>query len=210
MRHGMGCNLRPRKLSGNPFSSIDAAYAFAFAMVVWILSEIIGGNVIPWVRRHGSRVQRRNRGSNTLVIVAWVAAFGVSAGFAGGGIMLLPDWFSYVGVVVILAGVALRQWAIAVLGRYFSGVIGVQEDQKVVDTGPYHRVRHPSYTGALLILAGIAASFRSIGAILTVILIFALVYGYRMVLEERVLVSELGDSYVEYMKRTKRIIPFIV
>lgn len=197
-------------MSGDPFPSADAAYAFASAFLVFVLSEIVGARIIPDRRRQGSEVRRRNRGSNALVIVSWVALFGVSAGLAGNGVMLLPDWVSFIGAVLILLGVAVRQWAIAVLGRYFSVVIGVQEGQKVVEVGPYHLVRHPSYAGALLVLVGIALSFGSLGAVLAAILIFGLVYGHRMVVEERVLVSELGDSYVEYMKHTKRVIPFLV
>jgi hypothetical protein len=46
---------------------------------------------------------------------------------------LLPDWIYYVGIFVMVAGIAFRQWAIAVLGRYFSDVIGVQAEQKVVE-----------------------------------------------------------------------------
>jgi protein-S-isoprenylcysteine O-methyltransferase Ste14 len=145
-----------------------------------------------------------------LIYVAWVLVLVISAALGAKGVLLLPAWFTYVGDAVLLAGVALRQWAIAVLGRYFSGVIGVQQDQKVVETGPYHLIRHPSYAGVLLILVGIAASMLSLVAVAAAFLLFWLGYGYRMLVEEKVLVSELGESYVEYIKRTKRIIPFLL
>jgi protein-S-isoprenylcysteine O-methyltransferase Ste14 len=45
-------------------------------------------------------------------------------------------------------------------------------------------------------------------ATLVSIAIFGIAYGYRIFVEEKVLISELGDSYVEYMKRTKRVIPY--
>ena len=210
MRHDTRRRLRLRNLSGNPFPSTEAALVFAFALLVFALSEIIGARILPGRKRQGSEVRRRNRGSNTLIIVSWVILFGVSTSLAENNVLLLPDLLSFAGAAVILLGVAVRQWAIAVLGRYFSLVIGVQEGHKVVDSGPYRLVRHPSYTGALLILVGIALSFRSLAAVMAAILIFGVVYGYRMLVEERVLVSELGDSYVKYMMRTKRIIPFIL
>jgi len=133
----------------------------------------------------------------------------ISAALGERGVLLLPGWFTYVGDAIMLCGVALRQWAIAVLGRYFSGVIGVQQGQKVIDAGPFHYIRHPSYAGVLLILIGIAASMLSLAAMVAAFLLFWLGYGYRMLVEEKVLVSELGDSYVNYEKRTKRIIPFL-
>jgi protein-S-isoprenylcysteine O-methyltransferase Ste14 len=74
------------------------------------------------------------------------------------------------------------------LSRYFSGVIGVQQGQKVVGASPYRLVRHPSYAGALLILIGIAASMLSMAAVAAAFLLFWLGYGYRMLVEEKVLV----------------------
>jgi protein-S-isoprenylcysteine O-methyltransferase Ste14 len=88
--------------------------------------------------------------------------------------------------------------------------IGIQEGQKVVDRGPYRLVRHPSYTGILLILVGTGLTFQSLAAVLIVLLIFSLAYGYRIYEEEKVLTLELGDVYVEYSKRTKRLIPYIL
>jgi protein-S-isoprenylcysteine O-methyltransferase Ste14 len=110
----------------------------------------------------------------------------------------------------MLAGTVFRQWAIAVLGRYFFGVIGVQKEQKVVETGPYRWIRHPSYTGVLIFLVGMGLAMQSWAAMLVNIVIFGVAYGFRIFVEEKVLIRELGNSYVEYMKRTKRVIPKIV
>jgi protein-S-isoprenylcysteine O-methyltransferase Ste14 len=198
------------EVTGNVFPSATAAWAFAAVFFVWIVSELLGGIVIPSMRRRGERVQQRSSGTGAMIMVAWVLALGVSAYLSENHVLQLPDWFTYVGDIVLLAGVALRQWSIAVLGRYFSGVIGIQQDQKVVEAGPYHLIRHPSYAGALLILIGIALSMLSIAAVASAFVLFWLGYGYRMLVEERVLVSGLGDSYVNYMKRTKRIIPFLL
>ncbi|MGD0319361.1 MAG: isoprenylcysteine carboxylmethyltransferase family protein [Nitrososphaerales archaeon] len=197
-------------MTGSPFPSDYAASAFAFVFFVWVVSEVLGGTVVPSIRRRGARVQRRRHGYGVLVYVAWALVLGISASLGENGVLLLPVWFTYVGDAVLLAGVALRQWAIAVLGRYFSGVIGVQQDQKVVEAGPYHLIRHPSYAGVPLILIGIATSMLSLAAVVAAFLLFWVGYGYRVRVEEKVLVSELGDSYIDYMKRTKRIIPFLL
>jgi protein-S-isoprenylcysteine O-methyltransferase len=198
------------EVTGNVFPSDAAAYAFAVVFLVWIVSEVLGGTVVPSIRRKGAKVQRRSSGTGVLVLVAWILVFGLSAYLGENRLLLLPDWFTYVGDIILLAGVAVRQWAIAVLGRYFSSAIGTQLGQNVVEAGPYRLIRHPSYAGVLLILIGIAASMLSLAAVASAFLLFWLGYGYRMVVEERILASELGDAYTRYMKRTKRVIPFLL
>lgn len=191
------------------FTSSYASAGFVITVICFFLAEVIGGKIIPWTRRRGAKVQRRAVGLNTMVYVSWIIVFGVSMGFAGNSIAFLPNWIYYVGIVVMLAGTAFRQWAIAVLGRYFSGVIGVQKEQKVVESGPYRLIRHPSYTGVLIFLVGMGLAVQSWAVVLANVIIFGVVYGYRMFVEERVLVRELGADYTEYMKRTKRVIPYI-
>jgi protein-S-isoprenylcysteine O-methyltransferase Ste14 len=192
------------------FTSDFAMIGFEVTLVCFFISEVIGGTIIPRIRRGGARVQRRNVGSNTMVMVSWIVILGFSLSFAKMGLALLPDWLYYVGIAVMGAGIAFRQWAIAVLGRYFSGVIGVQKEQKVVESGPYRLIRHPSYTGALIFLAGMGLAVESWAAVLVNIAVFGVVYGYRMIVEEKVLICELGNSYVEYMKKTKRVVPKII
>ncbi len=195
---------------GSVFPSSAAAIGFGITILIWFLSEIVGGRILPALRRGGSKVERRNVGSNTLLWICWIIIFAVSFGFAGKSIALLPSWTYYIGIVAMISGIVLRQWSIAVLGRYFSTVIGIQKNQTVVDRGPYRFVRHPSYTGVLLIVVGLGLAVQSWGAVVVAVVLFGVAYGHRMLLEEKVLISALGDSYLQYMKRTKRIIPFAV
>jgi protein-S-isoprenylcysteine O-methyltransferase Ste14 len=88
--------------------------------------------------------------------------------------------------------------------------VATQAGQHVVKTGPYRLVRHPAYSGALLIMVGIGLALQSWGAVLVILVIYGSTFGYRMRNEEKVLVSELGDEYVRYMKTTKRIIPYLI
>ena len=140
-----------------------------------------------------------------MVYVGWMVVLTVSAVFGKDGIAFLPDWIYLVGIVFMFGGIVFWQWAISVLGRYFSGVIGVQKEQKVVDTGPYHLIRHPSYTGALIFYVGMGLAVQSWAAVLVAVIVFGAVYGYRIFVEEKVLINELGNNYVDYKKRTKRI-----
>lgn len=183
---------------------------FNIVIILWLLSEVVGGRIIPSLRRRGTKIERRDTGSALLIIGGIILSIAIAFTFAASGIAMLPGWVSYVGIALMVAGIIIRQWAIAVLGRYFSPVVGIQEGQKVVKTGPYRLVRHPSYTGALLIIGGIGLALQSWGAVLVLLVIFGITYGYRMRMEEKVLVSELGDEYIQYMKTTKRIIPYII
>jgi protein-S-isoprenylcysteine O-methyltransferase Ste14 len=187
-----------------------AAALFISVYFLMILTEIIGGLIVPHARRHGTEIKKKERGSGKLTSASVAVSFLVAYFFALSGITLMPSWFFYLGIVIIILGIIVRQWSIAVLGRFFSPTIGVQEGQRVVETGPYRLVRHPSYTGVLLILVGVGLAFQSLAAILVILLMFSVAYGHRINEEEEVLVSELGEEYVKYMKRTKRLIPYIL
>jgi len=153
---------------------------------------------------------KRDRGSGALIIFTVFVSIilALSLGYARVG--PLPDWVFYPGIFLMLLGVLVRQWAIAVLGRFFSLTVRVAEDHQVVVRGPYRLVRHPSYTGVLITFIGLALAVQSSGALLVLLAVFGVSYGYRMRVEERVLLSELGHDYAEYMKRTKRLIPFLI
>jgi protein-S-isoprenylcysteine O-methyltransferase Ste14 len=193
-----------------PFPPDLAAIYNSFAIFLWILSEIVGSGIIPYLRRRGTKIERRDRGSQLLIIGFVILSIVISSLFASRGIALFPAWVSYVGTTLILVGIVIRQWAIAVLGGFFSAAVGIQKGQKVVTRGPYRLVRHPSYSGILLIVLGVSLSYRSPGAIIVNLFLVGLALGYRINLEEKVMVSELGDEYVQYMKRTKRLIPYIL
>ena len=187
-----------------------AAAQFFVVYFLMLLTEIIGGIILPRKRRRGTEITKKEKSSGWLTSLSVVVSFVVVYSFALLGIALLPNWVFYFGLVVILIGIVVRQWSIAVLGSYFSSTIGVQDGQKVVDKGPYRLVRHPSYTGILLILVGMGLAFQSWAAVLVILLTFGFAYGFRMYAEEKVLTLELGDEYVEYMKRTKRLFPYIL
>jgi protein-S-isoprenylcysteine O-methyltransferase Ste14 len=87
-------------------------------------------------------------------------------GFGYAGIGILPDWAFYLGIFLMFLGILVRQWAIAILGRFFSLTVRVAEDHRVVEKGPYRLIRHPSYTGVLITFIGLALAVQSWGALL--------------------------------------------
>jgi len=183
---------------------------FDFAYFVWIASEIFGAVLIPRLRRRGATRVRRDRGSGALVMVTVFFSISIAFAFGYAGIGMLPDWVFYLGISLIFLGVLVRQYAIAILGRFFSLTVQIAEDHKVVEKGPYRLVRHPSYTGVLITFIGLALAVQSLGALLVLLVVFGISFGYRMHVEEKTLLSELGQDYNSYMKRTRRLIPFII
>jgi protein-S-isoprenylcysteine O-methyltransferase Ste14 len=192
------------------FTSNNALIGFVIVFICFFVAEQIGGVIIPAKRRGGARVKRSHVLSNIIIYFSWPVILFLIFIFAAIDIVPLPDWAYYIGLAVMITGIVFRQWAIAVLGRYFSRAIGVQKEHKIVESGPYHLIRHPSYAGVLIFWVGMGLAVQSISAVLIALAVFCLVYGYRIYVEEKVLINELGDSYVEYMKRTKRVIPYII
>ena len=192
------------------FPSSIAALVFYIMYLLLILSEVMGGVILPRLHRRGTEITKKDKGSSQLISLGNFVSVVIVFSFALSGTAMWPSWVYYPGILLMVMGIVLRQWSMAALGSFFSGTVGVQEGQKVVDTGPYRLVRHPSYTGGLLIFAGMGLALQSWGAILLIVLIFGLAFGYRIYVEEKVLVSEFGEEYVEYAKRTKRLIPYIL
>ena len=192
------------------FASGLGLVLFDFSFFVWIASEIFGAALVPRLRRRGAVRVKRDRGSRALITVAILVSM-LSAFYLGyAGVGALPDWIFYAGIFLVFLGVLVRQYAIAILGRFFSLSVQIAEDHKVVDKGPYRLVRHPSYTGILITFTGLGLALQSLGAVLVLLLFFGISFGYRMSVEERTLLSGLGSDYAGYMKRTKRLIPFLI
>jgi protein-S-isoprenylcysteine O-methyltransferase Ste14 len=140
-------------------------------------------------------------GSFAGVALAFVAA-GVDDRLPG------PPWLPAVaGIAVMWAGFGLRVWAVRTLGRFFRVEVTVDADQTVVDTGPYARVRHPSYTGLLVFYLGLGICLDSYLSVAAAVLLPLAAVVNRIAHEERTLRRELGEAYEVYMSRTRRLVP---
>ena len=112
-------------------------------------------------------------------------------------------------VVLFAAGLILRWWAIITLGRFFTVDVTTEKDHELVERGPFQWVRHPSYTGVLLAFIGWALTLRNWATMAVVLVPIFVAFWRRMNVEEEALRGALGERYADYMKRTKRLVPFI-
>ncbi len=180
--------------------------------VIWVVMEVILG--IKQITRLRAGAQLKDKGSRAVV-----------AGTVGLGILLcllLPRavqaftitsasvFVSWLGVALVYAGLAFRLYAIRVLGRYFTPSVAVVADQQVVEDGPYKLIRHPAYTGLLIMFLGFGLSSTNWLSLLALMGCALTGLSYRIHVEERVLQEHLGQRYQEYMRRTKRLIPFVL
>ena len=98
-------------------------------------------------------------------------------------------------------------WAKVALGRYFTYTVMTSSDQPVITSGPYRYVRHPSYTGILLIAIGAGAVWGNWLGLGALTLGDARRLGLRIYVEEKALLEELGDRYRSYAEDHKRLRP---
>lgn len=112
------------------------------------------------------------------------------------------------GIAMTAAGAALRQWAIATLGRFFGGHVQVQPGQTVVSSGPYRGIRHPSYAGQWLEMIGIGLGTGNMVSMATCLLLPLIGITARIGGEERELSANL-PGYGEYIRGRRRLVPFV-
>ncbi len=177
-------------------SSNTEQIIFFFVVGLWLLSEIIGAGLIPDLRRHGTKLKKSDKGSRLLFYVGMFVSIEIANIFVNNGIALLPNWFFFLGIGLMILGIIIRQWSIAVLGGFFSSTVGTQEGQKVVDKGPYKLIRHPAYSGYLLTLIGLGFAWLSWGAVIAILLVTGCILTYRISIEEKVLIANLGEPYI--------------
>jgi protein-S-isoprenylcysteine O-methyltransferase Ste14 len=121
----------------------------------------------------------------------------------------LLEHFFAVGMALIATGLIIRIYSILTLKQYFIYSVAKVEDHKLIETGLYKFIRHPGYLGQLIIFLGISASLSNWLSILFMMIPTALGYLYRIKVEERFMLEQLGEDYLNYQERTKGIIPMI-
>lgn len=154
----------------------------------------------------------RDRLSRYLIIGVMLLSFAMAvwaAGLHAFDLTLARPQIFYLGLALMVAGMIFRAYAIRQLGRYFTPEVTVQPGQRVVDQGLYRLMRHPSYTGTFITILGYGLALTNWLSLAIMLALPGLAYAFRMRVEEAALSEALGQEYRDYMRRTKRLIPFI-
>lgn len=113
-----------------------------------------------------------------------------------------------IGILIFILGVLLYLKAKYALGDQFSNILTIVDNPRLITYGIYSYIRHPYYTGGILIGIGSQLAFNSILGLAVMFLPILLTF-WIIPIEERMLIEHFGEEYIDYVKRTKKIIPFL-
>lgn len=178
---------------------------FFATLVIWALFELRQA----LNRRAGATSM--DRGSLAVVRLSAVAGALLAAVLVRVSATAFPATLAVfaVGLLLIWSGIALRVWCFQTLGRYFTFTVMTSPDQRVVDSGPYRLMRHPSYAAILLILAGIGLTYGKWLSLAALVVLPLAGFVNRIRIEESALSATLGNAYTTYASRRRRLIPFV-
>jgi protein-S-isoprenylcysteine O-methyltransferase Ste14 len=193
-----------KKLGGRPMRLVTLLQIVGLS---WMVSEIL---LAMATRRRRRTAVVRDRGS---LAVLWATiATGISAGIflstiSATRIPIPWSWLLLVSLLLLVGGLAIRWVAIITLGRFFTATVAIHSDHRVISTGIYRRIRHPSYSGLLLAFLGLALAYGNWLSLIAIFVPITAAVLYRIRVEEASMVEGLGQEYLDYRRSTDCLIP---
>ena len=188
---------------------MSVSLLFTILYWAWIASEILLQVLTPTTRSQG---KLRDRGSLILLLAAIFGAIWAAGEYAGrhphtmfGG----ATWLETLALVLMAIGLGIRWTAVITLGRSFSTNVAIHATQSLRTTGLYRWVRHPSYSGMLVLFAAVGIYERNWISFAILLIVPTAGLLYRIHVEEQALTEAFGPEYAQYSKRVKRLIPMI-
>ncbi len=188
---------------------MEISLLWKILLYTWTASEV-GVVIATRTRKGGGKLL--DRGS---MIILWVTiTLAITAGETISGMMphnmfAGAHWLAYTAISALVFGIAIRWTAILSLGKAFSVNVAIHDTQSLYQGGLYRFMRHPSYTGMLVIFFAIGLSERNWYSCAIVMIFPTIALLYRIHVEEAALNQAFGDAYAQYSQRTKRLIPGI-
>jgi protein-S-isoprenylcysteine O-methyltransferase Ste14 len=188
---------------------MNTSKVFEYISWAWCGSELLLQIVTRTSRSTGTV---KDRGSLLILVGAIWASFSGAMWYGetharnmfGGA-----PWLATAGLILLVAGLAVRWTAIITLGTSFSTNVAIHATQTVRKTGLYRWMRHPSYTGAIMCFASVGIEERNWVSLAIMLVLPTAALIYRMHVEERALTEAFGQEYIDYSKITKRLVPGI-
>ena len=182
---------------------------FTVLYCVWAAFELLL-QIVTRTSRRGGTV--KDRGSLPLLLVVIFCSISAAFWYGNTHTYAMPagwHWLKIPALILMLAGLAIRVTAIMTLGVSFSTNVAIHATQTLRRTGLFRWVRHPSYTGMLLIFAAIGLYLCNWASLAVMLLFPTAALLYRIHVEEAALTAAFGQQYVEYSGLTNRLIPGI-
>ncbi len=181
---------------------------FNIIWIIWALSEVL----LTIIVRSGKN-DKKGHDKGTLALIWIVIILSIFS-----GIYISNNWritisnsnfLPYIGIAIIVTGMIIRFYAIWTLGRLFTVNVTIREGHTIKKDGMYRIVRHPSYSGSLLSFAGFGISLNNWISLFTIVIPVAIAFIYRIKIEEKLLIAQFGEDYLDYKKNTYFLIPWI-
>jgi protein-S-isoprenylcysteine O-methyltransferase Ste14 len=175
--------------------------------IIFTLSE-----AVLLISRRAKKGGAKNSGDKRSLLLLWITIpTCLTLGAIAAGYHIWQFGFStaIAGVVVAVIGFVIRWTAIVQLGKMFTVDVSISTTHTLKTGGLYKIVRHPSYLGLILIIIAIALCLNNALSLLIIVIPIFLAINYRIQVEEKALISEFGDQYLQYKSRIAGIIPGI-
>jgi protein-S-isoprenylcysteine O-methyltransferase Ste14 len=152
-----------------------------------------------------------DKGSIWLLIISISMGYWLSFIAASTKTGRLPHWntFFLIGSVIVVIGLIIRVTSILKLKQQFTYTVTNVENHELIETGLYGIIRHPGYLGQLIIFLGTSVCLSNWLSMLLMMISVLAGYLNRISVEEKFMAEQMGQKYLDYRKRTKRLIPFI-
>lgn len=188
-------------------------YLVIVAGIIWFIAEfLIGSTKYSKDNSKGSYDKSSLLAIRLVTIISVILSIYLSVRGEKTGLGVISSgvpFLGYLGLILMVVGLIIQWTAIIVLNRQFTVNVTIVEDHKLIDQGIYHYLRHPRYAGSLLSFLGLGLTLENWISILVAFVPMLLVRLYRIAIEEEVLIDHFGSEYINYMKKTKRLIPKI-
>lgn len=184
------------------------AWIFITIYILWISSEVFLS-----ASRRSEKSDSGNTDKGSLKLIWIIIVIANALAYYVSSRVRLPissnPAIGFAGLGLILIGMILRFSSIASLGKFFTVNVAILDDHKLKQDGLYKYVRHPSYSAALLSFIGYGVSLNNWLSVAIVTAAALTVFLVRIKVEELALTNHFGAEYIDYMKKTKRLIPFV-
>jgi protein-S-isoprenylcysteine O-methyltransferase Ste14 len=179
-----------------------ASIAWVVFLVYWFVSA----------QKLKSVKQREPRGERLLQVLFMATAYilmfneGIGRGWLAKRFVPVSPWLGAIGVAATVAGIAFAIWARWHLGENWSATVTLKEGHELIRTGPYHRIRHPIYTGMLFAFAGTALALGEYRGLIAICIVGVSFYA-KAKKEERFLAQEFREQFDEHTRHTGMFLP---
>jgi len=181
-------------------------------MFLWLASEVFYKQRLA---SNGTDKKGKDKSSLNILWVIIILSISLSifvsyVRFGTVSLMIAEStWINYLGLLMIFVGIVSRVFIIKSLGKYFTVDVTIRKDHQIKKDGIYSILRHPSYAASLLTFLGLGIYLNNWFSLGIAFIPPFLAFLYRIKVEEKALIEQFGQDYIDYRKSTKRLIPFI-